>query len=80
MERCNIILGSTPGIDTSLTIFSDFSSDTRHRAVFKFNIAWKIVQNYVFNFHVDDNYDSNPPGVDSSNNNVIVVTSIGYTF
>jgi hypothetical protein len=70
----------SPGIDTSLTIFSDFSSDTRHRAVFKFNIAWKIIQNYVFNFHVDDSYDSNPPGEDSSNNNVIVVTSIGYTF
>ena len=70
----------SPGIDTSLNIFSDFSSDARHRAVFKFNVAWKIIHDYVFNFQVNNSYDSNPPGEDSSNNNVVVVTSIGYTF
>lgn len=70
----------SPGVETSLNIFSDFSADGRHRAVFKFNVAWKIIHDYVFNFQVNNSYDSSPPGDDSSNNNVIVVTSIGYTF
>ena len=70
----------SPGVETSLNIFSDFSSNDRHRAVFKFNVAWKIIHDYVFNFQVNDSYDSSPPGEDSSNNNVVVVTSIGYTF
>ena len=70
-----------PGIETSLNVFTDITADERrYRADFKFNVAWKIVGNYKFNFTVNNSYDSSPPGTDSNKNNVVVVTSIGYTF
>jgi len=72
--------GFSPSIQTSLNIFNDFGSERRYRAVFDFNIGWKIIQNLTFNFQVSDSYDSDPPGADANKNNVVVVTSIGYTF
>ncbi len=38
------------------------------------------IRNYKFNFDINDSYDSSPPGEDANNNNITVVTSIGYTF
>lgn len=70
----------SPGIETSLNIFTDANVARRHRAVIKFNVAWKIFHDFTFNFRIDDSYDSNPPGEDGSNNNIIVVTSVGHTF
>jgi len=72
---------NSPGIETSLNVFTDITSDDRrYRADFKFNIAWKIISKYKFNFSVNNSYDSSPPGVDANKNNFVVVTSIGYTF
>jgi len=70
----------SPAIETSLNIFTDANPDRRHRAVLKFKVAWKIIHDFTFNLRIDDSYDSNPPGVDASNNNIVVVTSIGHTF
>ena len=70
----------SPGIETSLNIFTDLNIEDRYRAAFRFNIAWKIIQDYTFNFRVDDSYDTNPPGVDANKNNISIVTSIGHTF
>lgn len=70
----------SPAIETSLNIFTDTNPDHRHRATFKFNVAWKIIHDFTFNFRITDSYDSNPPGVGASNNNIVVVTSIGQTF
>ncbi len=70
----------SPAIQTSLYVFTEMSSSRRYRAVLKFNTAWKIIRNYKFNFDINDSYDSSPPGEDANNNNITVVTSIGYTF
>jgi hypothetical protein len=74
------LAADTPAVDTSLNVFTEFSSDRRYRADFKFNVAWKIIGDYRFNFSVNNSYDSSPPGEDANKNNVTVVTSIGYTF
>ena len=75
------VAADSPGIETSLYVFTDITSaDRRYRVDFKFNIAWKIIGDYTFNFSVNNSYDSNPPGTDANKNNVTVVTSIGYTF
>jgi len=70
----------SPSVELSLTTFTETASDPRFRATFKFNVGWKIVGDFKFNFEVTDNYDSAPPGTDSKNNNLTVVTSVGYTF
>ena len=70
----------SPAIDITLTAFTDISSEERYRAAFKFNMAWKIIHDYTFNFRIDDSYDSNPPGEGANKNNIVLVTSIGYTF
>ncbi len=75
------VASDSPGIETSLNVFTDITSDVRrYRADFKFNVAWKIVGNYKFNFSVNNSYDSSPPVEDANKNNFVVVTSIGYTF
>jgi len=71
---------NSPSVNISLVGFTDLSSDRRYRAVFKFTSAWDIIGNFTFNFTVNDTYDSSPPGVDADKNNLVVVTSIGYTF
>jgi len=70
----------SPAIEVSLNSFTDITSDTRFRAIFKFIMSWKIIHDFTFNFEVNDSYDSSPPGTDANKNNVVVVTSIGYTF
>lgn len=70
----------SPAITTSLNVFADLASEKRYRATFDFNIAWKIIHDFTFNFQISDNYDSRPPGTDSNKNNFVVVTSVGYTF
>lgn len=70
----------SPAIQASLNVFTDLTSERRIRAAFNFNIGWKIVHDFTFNFQITDNYDSDPPGTDSNNNNFVVVTSVGYTF
>ena len=37
------LASDSPGIETSLNVFTEFSSERRYRADFRFNIAWKIV-------------------------------------
>jgi hypothetical protein len=74
-------LGShSPSVQMSLTTFTDLTGDRRFRATFNFNVNWKVVGDFKFNFQVIDNYDSRPPGEDSNKNNLSVVTSVGYTF
>ena len=70
----------SPGVQLSLTTFTDLTRDPRFRATFAFNVGWKIVGDFKFNFQVNDDYDSAPPGTDSKSNNITVITSVGYTF
>ena len=72
--------GILPSVQMSLTTFTDVTGDRRFRATLNFNVNWKVVGDFKFNFQVIDNYDSSPPGEDSNKNNLSVVTSVGYTF
>ena len=52
----------------------------RFRTVLNFSVGWKVIGDFQFSFQVNNNYDSQPPGTDAKNNDVSVVTSVGYTF
>ena len=70
----------SPSVQVGLQTFTNMTDTPRFRAVFNFNISWKIIGDFKFNFQVNNSYDSDPPGTDSENNDGSVVTSIGYTF
>ncbi len=70
----------SPSVQLSLTTFTNMTDTPRFRAVFKFNVGWKIIGDFKFSFQVNNSYDSDPPGTDSKNNDLSVVTSVGYTF
>ena len=69
-----------PNVHIGLQTFTNFTDTPRYRAVLDFNVSWKIVGDFKFNFQVKNSYDSRPPGVDPENNDMVVVTSLGYTF
>lgn len=70
----------TPKILVSLQTFPSLTESSRIRALFNFNISWSIVKDFKFSFQVTDHYDSKPPGEDGQNNDMSVITSVGYTF
>jgi len=70
----------SPSVQLSLTTFTNLTGNRRFRAALNFNLGWKIVGDFKFNLQVINNYDSDPPGTDSNNNNLSIVTSVGYTF
>jgi hypothetical protein len=70
----------SPSVQLSLMTFTNMTDTPRFRAVFNFNVGWKIVGDFKFNFQVNNSYDSDPPGTDAKNNDLTLVTSIGYTF
>jgi len=70
----------SPSVQLSLTTFTNVTDTPRFRAVFKFNVGWKIIGDFKFSFQVNNSYDSDPPGTDSNKNDLSLVTSIGYTF
>ena len=70
----------SPSVQVSLTTFTNLTDTPRFRAQFNFNVGWKVVGDFKLNFQVIDNYDTDPPGTDSKNNDLSVITSVGYTF
>jgi hypothetical protein len=70
----------SPDLQLSLQAFPSMTESSRIRALANFKISWKIVKNFQFSFQVTDHYDSKPPGDDGENNDMSVITSIGYTF
>ena len=70
----------SPSVQLSLITFTNVTDTPRFRAVFNFNVGWKIVGDFKFSFQVNNSYDSDPPGTDSKNNDLSLVTSVGYTF
>jgi hypothetical protein len=70
----------SPGVHVNLTTFTNVTDTPRFRATLNFNVAWKIVGDFKFNFQIIENYDSDPPGTDPNNNDLSLVTSVGYTF
>ena len=70
----------SPTFSLLLNTFSDLGSTRRYRLNFTSDISWKIVGNLKFSIQFTDNYDSDPPGVDSTNNDFSFVTSVGVTF
>jgi len=70
----------SPSVQLSLMTFTTLNETHRFRTVFNFNIGWKIVGDFQFNFQVNNSYDSQPPGTDADKTDISVVTSIGYTF
>lgn len=70
----------SPGVQVALATFTNVTETPRFRASLNFNVSWKIVGDFKFNFQIIDNYDSAPPGVDSQSNDMSIVTSVGYTF
>ena len=70
----------SPSLKVSLMTFTNVTEGSRFRAVLSFNIGWKIIGNFKFSLQANNSYDSDPPGVDSKNNDLTLVTSFGYTF
>ena len=70
----------SPSVQLNLTTFTNLTDTPRFRASLNFTVGWKIVGDFKFNFQIIDNYDSDPPGVDSNNNDMSIVSSVGYTF
>jgi hypothetical protein len=70
----------SPKIQFSLQTFPSLTDSSRWRAQLNFSISWKVIKDFQFSFQVTDSYDSKPPGEDSANNDMSVVTSFGYTF
>jgi hypothetical protein len=70
----------SPSLKVSLMTFTNLTEGSRFRAVLNFNIAWKIIGNFKFSVQANNSYDSDPPGLDSKNNDLTLVTSLGYTF
>ncbi len=70
----------SPSVQISFATFTNIGETRRFRNVFNFNVSWKVVGNFKFSVQVNNSYDSDPPGTDSNNNNLSLVTSIGYTF
>lgn len=70
----------SPSVQLTLGTFTNVTETPRFRASLNFNVSWKIIGDLKFNFQIIDNYDSAPPGVDSQNNDMSIVTSVGYTF
>jgi hypothetical protein len=70
----------SPNIQLSWMTFVTLDDSHRFRNVLNFNIGWKIVGDFKFNFQVNNSYDSQPPGENENKNDVSVVTSVGYTF
>jgi hypothetical protein len=69
-----------PNIHLGLQTFTNFTDTPRYRAVLDFNVSWKIVGDFKFNFQVKNSYDSRPPGIDPEKNDMVIVTSVGYAF
>jgi hypothetical protein len=70
----------SPSVQLDLGTFTNITETPRFRATLNFNVGWKIVGDFKFNFQVIDNYDSDPPGTAPNNNDLSLVTSVGYTF
>lgn len=70
----------SPKLQVSLQAFPSLTDGPRWRANFNFNISWKVFKDFQFSFQVNNQYDSKPPGEDSADNDMSVVTSLGYTF
>ena len=70
----------SPSVRLSLGTFTNVTDTPRFRAVLGFNVGWKIVGDFKFSFQVNNSYDSAPPGTDAENNDLSLVTSVGYTF
>ena len=69
----------SPTIRLGLNTFTDLGV-SRYRFTFTSEIKWKIVGDLTIDVQLNNNYDSDPPGEDSNNNNFTFVTSVGYTF
>ncbi len=70
----------SPTVQLNLSTFTNISGTSRFRAVLNFDVSWKVVGDFKFGFQVSNSYDSRPPGTDSRNNDLSLVTSLGYTF
>ena len=70
----------SPGVVVSPEPITNLTDTRRVRAVFNFQVSWKIVGNFSFTVQVKNSYDSDPPGTDSDKNNVTATSSVGYTF
>lgn len=70
----------SPVIQFGFATFTNINGDSRFRGALNFNISWKIVGGVTFSVQLTDSYDSRPPGTDSQNNDLTIVTSFGYSF
>ncbi len=70
----------SPNVQLNFATFANIGGTSRFRSVLNFQVNWKIAGNFKFGVQVNNGYDSNPPGTDSQNNDLSLVTSLGYTF
>jgi hypothetical protein len=67
-------------ITLSLNTFTNVTNTPGLRVQLNFKTNWEIVNNFNFSFSILESYDSNPPTEDAAENDLSLVTSIGYSF
>jgi len=72
--------GNTRVITLSLNTFTNVTDTPRLRVQLNFKTNWEIVNNFNFGFSILESYDSSPPTDDAAENDLSLVTSIGYSF
>jgi len=72
--------GNTRVITLSLNTFTNITNTPGLRVQLNFKTNWEIVNNFNFGFSILESYDSNPPTEDAAENDLSLVTSIGYSF
>lgn len=70
----------SPNFEFGLQTFPSLTESSRLRALLNIKLSWKIIKDFQFSFQVIDHYDSEPPEEDANNNDMSVITSIGYIF
>ena len=70
----------SPSVLFSLETYTNLSETPRFRTALNFQVSWKVIGNFSFSVQVNNNYDSDPPGTDPNKNNLVMTSSVGYTF
>ena len=72
--------GNKRVITLSMNTFTNITDTPRLRVQLNFKTNWEIVNNFNFSFSILESYDSEPPTDDAAENDLSLVTSIGYSF
>jgi len=67
-------------VTLGLNTFTNVTDRPRFRVQLNFKLSWEVVNNFDVSLNVLESYDTRPPTVGAANNDMSVVTSLGYSF